>query len=678
MHPAERIRQLRLEIRMHDRAYYVNNRPEVSDDVYDKLMRELRTLEETYPKWVTKNSPTQRISPSFEAGFGEMKHLKPMLSIETHLSDEADAIQNFITKVTERVSKLARKKQEPISYYPELKFDGLAVNLRYENGALVQAGTRGDGMTGEDVTANVRTIRDIPLELIGMAPKLLEVRGEVLMYRSIFNQLNQELVEKNEQPFANPRNAAAGSLRQKDPAVTASRKLRFFAYGIGQYDFLPNQKLAVTQMGLLAQLKQMGFPVWNKLISDIPYFYAADLNYFYEIALRQFRNRLDFEIDGVVYKVNSLQLQEALGYKGREPRWVIAHKFPPEEANSVVNSITVQVGRFGTLTPVANIEPVYVGGVTISNVMLHNQDEIDRKDIRIGDRVIVRRAGDVIPEIVASLPEHRTKDSKPYKLADEHKACPVCGGKITKDPDEAAYYCSNIHGCPAQQARAILHYVQRRAVDIEGIGDALCAKLVQTGHGRLEAIYQLKEDEWVDAGAAPANVKKIREQLKLKKEPELKNFIFGLGIRHVGEETSKTLAKTFLTIENFVNTANAENLIKIPDIGEATTASIVAFLAGGGKKLIQKLLKYVQPKPFKILSTKLSGKSFCVTGGLKRFSRDKFVELIESHSGKVTSGITNETNCLIVGSEPGSKLKEAKRKNILVLDEDTFFERYAL
>lgn len=678
MHPAQLIRHLRNQIRLYDKAYYVNSRPEVSDHVYDTTMRELRELEEKYPQWLTSSSPTQRLTEARDGGFGQMKHLKPMLSIETHLSDEVDVQANFIKRTKERVSKLGKKKQpELIFYYPEFKFDGLAINLRYEDGLLVQAGTRGDGIVGEDITKNARVIRDIPLELIGIAPKVVEIRGEVLMFKSVFKALNDTLAANNEELMANPRNAASGSLRQKDPAVTSQRKLRFYAYGIGGAELLPNQRLAETQEELLKQLKSWGFPVWDKSISEIPYIYPADLKYFYEMTMRH-RDSLDFDIDGVVYKVNSLMLQESLGHHGREPYWVVAHKFPPEEAIAKVESIFVQVGRLGTLTPVASITPTYVGGVTVSKVMLHNQDEIDRKDIRVGDKVVVRRAGDVIPEIVKSLPEHRTRESKPYKLIEDNPTCPACNGVITKDVDEAAYYCSNTHSCPAQQSRVIQHYVQRRAMDIEGLGDVVSTKLVENGYGKLDELYRLTEQDWVTVGVAPANAPKIMSQLKLKNTPELKNFLFGLGIRHVGEETAKDLARVFGSIENFLKNATETSLIAIDGIGEETTKAIVSFLSTTGKNTLLSLLEYVKPKPYKLTSTKLQNKVICVTGSLDKYTRDELIAVIESHGGKVSSSITAQTNYLVVGREPGSKVKEARKKNILMLTEADFLERYGL
>lgn len=674
MHPKQRMLQLISEIRMHDRAYYVNQKPEVADHVYDELVVELKDLENKYPQWLDPHSPTQRITPALSSEFQPIKHMTPMLSIETHLFDEPDVAKTFYNKIAEKVAKLPKKHQDVVDYYPEVKYDGLALNLIYQNGKLVSAATRGDGEVGEDVSANAKVIKAIPMVLIGGCPSVIEVRGEVIMPKSSLAEINEKLASEGKKQLANPRNAASGSLRQKDPTITASRNLTFFAYSVGYVSGDPGFHMPTTQAALIKQLKLWGFRVWDYSYSDIPYFFPSDLSYFYTMVGRA-RQSLDFDIDGVVYKVNSLKLQRNLGSRGRNPNWVIAHKFPPEEAITAIREIVVQVGRLGTLTPVAVVDPTKVGGVTVTNINLHNQDEIERlTGINIGARVRIRRAGDVIPEITETVT--KSKDAPWHILEAVQHKCPVCGGKVGKiDEESVDYYCLNTHGCPAQQSRMLQHYVQKRAMDIEGVGSVICDKLVSVGKGAISDLYRLKVADLVEIGVAEANAKKIIGQIKQKTQPDLHRFIYALGIQHVGEETAKQLANEYGTFAAFLETDRAK-LLSLPDIGEKTGDSILNFISGAKSKMVKVICRYVSPKARTFLSSAFSQKTFCITGSLKRSTRDQLIEFIESHRGSVSDSVTNQTYCLIVGENPGTKLKEASKKKILILSENEFYERY--
>lgn len=667
------VRLLKKQLGIWDNAYYNLNTPLVSDDVYDAMLHKLRTLEELYPYTLEPDSPTQRVSGKRNEAFGKMVHLEPMLSIKTVLSDEIEPIEAFHRRVTQKLSEskdLPPWDEVKVTYYPELKFDGLAVNIRYENGVLTQAGTRGDGIVGEDITDNVKTIRGIPLRLLGQTPAVLEVRGEIFMRHSEFNRINEELIKQGLKPFTNPRNAAAGSVRQLDPSITAQRRLSFYAYGIGKSIGIT---LPTTQHGLLLYLKQMGFPAITEadwLSSDIK---PNQLYHAYMEILKK-RPGLDFDIDGVVYKVSDLKQQKVLGFTGREPNWAIAHKFPAEEKPSVVQSIRLQVGRLGTITPVAEITPVYVGGVTVSNITLHNQDEIDRKDIRIGDTVIVRRAGDVIPEIVSVILTLRPDDAKPYRIIDHLQNCPYCNTPIERVDGGADYYCPASDTCPAQLGRLIEHYCSRIGMNIEGLGEKIAQNLADSGCvKRLDHLYNLAlEDLKTYAGVGDVVGTKILSELLVNKtNPELDRFIYALGIRGVGRETAKQIAKHFKSIDSFLK-ATYEELLTLDDVGPKTAQSISTYLSGEGVAIVSHILQYVHPKSIEATSEVFKGLNFCITGSFGSVKREDIRKEIEENGGKVLNRISSSVNYLVAGESAGTKLSNAQRFKIPILNYEEY------
>lgn len=663
MNPKLKIQQLRNQIVLYDYSYYVNNQPEVDDAVYDQLFQELIQLEKEHPDLVDKNSPTQRLSVNRNKSFGSMRHLKPMLSIKTILSDAVNPIEAFMSSVHERLMVYKNiPPWEEIELYPELKYDGLAINLRYEHGELVQAGTRGDGITGEDVTSNVRTIRNIPLKLLKIAPPLLEVRGEIVMRHQDFNELNARLVQSGEKPLKNPRNAAAGSLRQLDPGITAQRKLHFIAYGIGASEGF---SIPQTQEALLHRLKEIGFPTkeipWYLNSSNIGNYYGC-----YDF-IQVNRSTLGFDIDGLVYKVNDLKLQELLGVTGREPNWAMAYKFPAEEMMTVVKDIVVQVGRLGTLTPVMVVEPVQVGGVTVTNVTLHNQDEIDRQDVRIGDRVIIRRAGDVIPELVSVLKDMREKDSKPFKITEKCPVCPSCGSEIERIEGNAAYRCTGGSECPAQFGRYIQHFASRLAMDIEGLGEVTAEELAHNlPIKQIDQLYTLTQDKLLKlTSLGPLEAEKLVKEIQLKVNPPLDRFIYALGIPLIGSSTAKSLAKHF-SIEELMN-AEVDKLLRISDIGAKTTNNIYHYFHGPSKEIVISLLNYITPKGVNKQTGILQDKVFVITGSFGEIKRDTIKQWIEEAGGKVSGSVSVKTNYLVVGESPGSKVKDAEKHQVPII-----------
>lgn len=661
--------QLKTRIAIYDHAYYVLNRPEVPDSEYDRLYHRVRELESLYPALVTADSPTQRIAPTRSDSFKAIAHRQPMLSIYTETDVSIDSIDRFQKRIIDQ-GKIV--PWDSLDYFGELKFDGLAINLTYEKGYLVSAATRGDGLVGEDVTPNIRTIKQIPLKLLKEAPALLEVRGEIIMTRKAFEQYNKDAVDAGNDPLMNPRNAAAGSVRQLDPSITASRHLSFFAYGIGAHQGF---KRPQTQKALLDKLVKLGFPVHFLTTLARGMDAPAILYRFYETVAKT-RHELGFDIDGVVYKLNDLDLQEKLGVSGREPRWAIAHKFPPEEATSVLMSIDIQVGRTGALTPVAKIQPVYVGGVIVSSVTLHNQNEIDRKDLRIGDVIVVRRAGDVVPEIVRNLPERRTADSRPYSLIEACPVCPVCQSSIAKAEDEAVYRCTGGITCRAQQKQAILHYVSRKAMNIDGIGDVLVDSLVDSGLVKdCGDLYSLSVESLVSGnhlGAKTAT--KVIAELEASKTPKLEKFIYALGIRNVGEGTSKQLAASYRSVEALTK-ADKATLEALPDIGPTTSTSIVEYFSQPqNQALVEKLhLAGIRPiAPEAALHQPLSGKHFVITGSFQDVKREDLKARIENLGGKVSGSVGKSTDYLIAGENAGTKLAEAKKLSTQVLTLEQF------
>jgi len=662
--PAERCAWLRAELERHSHAYYVVDAPTIPDAEYDKLFRELQHLEAQHPELLTPDSPTQRVGGKILEGFAPVRHAVPMLSIRTETDTEASGAFNFDTRVRNALGKT----EGEIEYACELKFDGLALNLRYEQGVLVQAATRGDGETGEDVTQNIRTIHCIPLHLKGCTAAVLEVRGEVYMSRKDFNRYNDTQRAQGLPTLVNPRNGAAGSIRQLDPALAAKRPLSFFAYGLGE---VQGWHLPATHSGILDALQKFGLPVCDERAVVHG---AAELAEFHRKVAAK-RDSLPFDIDGVVYKVNRLNLQDELGFVSREPRWAVAHKYPAEEQLTVVRDIEIQVGRTGKLTPVAKLEPVFVGGTTVSNATLHNEDEIRRKDVHIGDTVIVRRAGDVIPEVVGVLVERRPAGAKPFVMP---STCPVCASRVVREEGEADARCSGGLFCPAQRKQAILHFAGRRAMDIEGLGDKLVEQLVDES-----LIHSLPDLYKLDVATLSAlermaekSAQNIVAALEKSKLTTLHRFLFSLGIRHVGESTAKELARHFGKLDVIMQ-ADVERLLTVSDVGPVVAQSIVDFFAEPHNiEVVQKLREQgVQWQEHDVVSTAslpLSGKTFVLTGTLASLGRDEAKSRLEALGAKVAGSVSKKTDYVVAGTEAGSKLDKARELNVPVLDEQQF------
>lgn len=658
----DHVASLRKCIEEWDHAYYVRNEPVVSDAVYDSTYRELQTLERGYPDLITPDSPTQRVSGKASGGFKKSKLKVPMLSLYTETDHTDNGAEAFFLRVKEQLGKEA----EGIEYVGELKFDGLAVNLRYEDGLLVSATTRGDGETGEDVTANARAIKVIPLRLkTNNPPKVLEVRGEVLMMTKDFNELNHWCVVNGKKEYANARNAAAGALRQLDPKVTADRKLTFFAYGLGEsVEF----RMPETYSGLMLLLKDYGFPVCSAFASFFDWKGAAD--YHHEIEAS--RDDLGFGIDGVVYKVNSMELQQRLGYISREPRWAVAHKFEPEEVTTKVLDITVQVGRTGKLTPVARLQPVHVGGVMVSNVTLSNGSEIRRKDIRIGDTVIVRRAGDVIPEIVGPVKELRSQDAVEFHVPDR---CPVCNSLVIVDPNATDVRCSGGLLCKAQTTANVLHFASRKAMDIDGLGEAIINELVETGGitGPDDLFYLTKEQLTACPSVGGKIAERILRSLEKCKQTTLPRLLYALGIRNASDGTAKNLTRHFKTLDAVMN-ASIDDLLKVPDVGPVVATSIFKFFNNPNNqtrvsRLLEAGVTCVSLDEGAKKQT-FAGMTFVITGTLTKLTRDALTVLLEARGAHVSGNVSKNTTYLVAGENAGSKLAKAKDLGIKILSED--------
>lgn len=658
---------LRKQIAEYDYWYYVKDLPRVPDAEYDKLFRELQALEIQHPELLMPDSPTQRVGGKPLDMFRPVRHAIPMLSIrtETDISDQG-AIA-FDARVRR---ELGLSENDPqIEYVCELKFDGLAINLRYEQGELKQAATRGDGETGEDVTLNVRTIRQIPLSLEGMCPSILEVRGEVYMARPDFERYNMRQRELGLPTLVNPRNGAAGSIRQLDPALAARRPLKFFAYGLGEK--VEGWDWRATHIKALEQLEAWGFPV-NRECRVVQG--AQGLVEFHR-RIEAMRDSLPFDIDGVVYKVNDLKLQAELGFVSREPRWAVAHKFPAEEQLTIVRDIEVQVGRTGKLTPVAKLEPVFVGGTTVSNATLHNEGEIRRKDVHIGDTVIVRRAGDVIPEVVGVLAERRPAGAKAFVMP---TTCPVCGSHVVREEGEADARCTGGLFCAAQRKQAILHFAGRRAMDIEGLGDKLVDQLVDENiiHS-LSDLYDKKVLNPQTLAAlermAEKSAQNIVGALEKSKRTTLNRFLFALGIRHVGETTAKDLARHFGKLDVIMQ-ASAQQLLTVHDVGPVVAQSIVAFFGEvHNREVVQQLrtlgVHWEEHEGASNVTLPLSGKTFVLTGTLVTMSRDEAKSRLEALGAKVAGSVSKKTDCVVAGEEAGSKLIRAQELNVPIWNE---------
>lgn len=654
------LKKLRAKVALYDNAYYNLDRPLVSDAEYDIMFRRIAELEDIHPDLITPDSPTQRVSGAVSSLFEPVKHAKPMFSIRTETSPTVEKLVEWAQSCDTGVAPFKNM------ITAELKFDGLALNLTYIKGVLTRAATRGDHEIGEDVTANAKAMKSIPLRLIGKAPAYLEVRGEVLMPFKAFNRLNDKLKETGQKPFSNPRNAASGSLRQKDPKETAKRGLIFMAYGIGHYE---GYKRPSTQTSLLTDLQHMGFSICDSFNSLTA---SPTMAFGYLNRVSEARDDLPFCIDGVVFKINSLSQQDRLGYTGREPRWAVAYKFPAEEQRSVVTSIDVQVGRTGAITPVAKIQPVQVGGVVVSSATLHNQNEIDEKDIRVGDAVIVRRAGDVIPEIVKVILEERPEDSKPFVLIENHPTCPSCGSPVAKEEDEAVYRCTGGIACPAQQMEAILHFVSRKAMNIKGLGESTVEYLFNKGLIATEVdLYRLSPD-MVGLDYSKKLMEKIVAELNEKKHPRLEKLIYAIGIRGVGEGTSKRLAKVYSSLEELAE-AKYEDLSTMDDVGPITAERIVSYFQQPANIELVKQLRELDVTPINDqyqVGDALEGLSFVITGTFKDVSRESLTTTITDEGGKVTNNVGKSTNFLIAGESPGSKLQEALKRNVPVIGID--------
>ena len=668
---AERAAALRAEIERHNRAYYVLDQPTIPDAEYDTLFRELQTLESAHPELLTADSPTQRIGGAPLPEFGKLTHRVPMLSLNNAFSEEE------VAAFDRRCRESLGAAEDSIDYAVEPKFDGLAVTLIYDRGLFVQGATRGDGTTGEDVTQNLRTVRNIPLHLTGVQiPARLEVRGEVLIPRRDFERLNAQQRELGGREFVNPRNAAAGSLRQLDPKITAARPLRFFAYGVAEITHP-----AASHSELMDQLSAWGLPVAGE--RDVVRGLTGLLGYYARIGAA--RERLPYDIDGVVYKVNRLAEQEQLGFVARAPRFAIAHKFPAQEATTRVLAIEVQVGRTGALTPVARLAPVFVGGVTLTNATLHNQDEIARKDVRIGDTVIVRRAGDVIPEVVAVVPELRPQDAQPYDLlAAIGRVCPACGSRVERPEDEIILRCTGGLYCPAQRKRSLAHFASRLALDIEGLGEKLVGQLVDAGIVRTPAdLYRL--DPATLAGLERMGEKSagnLLAAIEKSKQTTLSRFIYALGIRNVGEATAKDLARHFGRLEPLL-AADEAQLMRVPEVGPVVAASIRNFCAEAHNlDVIEQLLAagvhWPDAQPAAVVDSaplgKLAGKSFVLTGTLPSLTREAAKEMIEALGGRVAGSVSKKTDFVVAGADAGSKLERARQLGVAVIDEAQLLE----
>ena len=658
--------RLRAVLQHHAHRYYVLDAPEIPDAEYDRLFQALQAIEAAHPELRTADSPTQRVLGKVLDGFTPVRHVVPMLSIRTETDTGPSGAIAFDGRVRRELE--LGPDAPPVRYAAELKFDGLAISLRYEHGVLVQAATRGDGETGEDVTQNIRTIGQIPLRLHGEAPPVLEVRGEVYMRRDDFERLNDRQRELGEKTFVNPRNAAAGAVRQLDPAIAARRPLSFFAYGLGD---IAGWAVPDTHSGVLDALQALGLPVCvDRTVAD-----GADGLVAFHQAIAARRDQLPFDIDGVVYKVDSRALQERLGFVTREPRWAVAHKYPAQEQLTLIEGIDVQVGRTGKLTPVARLKPVFVGGVTVTNATLHNLFELRRKGARVGDTVIVRRAGDVIPEVVGVVGGPRATYVPNFRMP---RHCPVCGSDVVRERGEVDHRCTGGLYCAAQRKQALLHFAQRRAMDIEGLGDKLVEQLVDEGIVRtLPELYKLGLLKLAALDRmAEKSAQNLIDALTRSKQTTLPRFLFGLGIRHVGEATAKDLARHFGQMDGIMD-ASVEALMQVKDVGPVVAHSIHTFFEQPhNREVVEQLraagVSWPEHEPAAQLdpaSLPLHGQTLVLTGTLPSLSRDEAKALIEAAGGKVAGSVSKKTHYVVAGEEAGSKLEKAQALGVPVLDE---------
>jgi DNA ligase (NAD+) len=660
---AARAAQLRDLLDRYNHRYHALDDPEVPDAEYDKLMVELRALEGEFPQLLLANSPTQRVGAAPVAAFGAVKHRIAMLSLDNAFSD--DEVRDFDRRIRERLGS-----SDPVRYSAEPKLDGLAISARYEDGSFVQGATRGDGETGEDITQNLRTIKALPLKLRGAKiPRVLEVRGEVFMPFAGFRRFNEEAVARGEKPLINPRNAAAGSLRQLDPRMTAARPLDVFIYGVG---VIEGGDLPGYHSEILQALRKLGFKICPQ--SEVVESIDGCLEYYREMAAG--RSGLPYQIDGVVYKVDDVGLQRKLGFVSRAPRWAVAHKFPAEEALTVVRGIEFQVGRTGALTPVARLEPVFVGGVTVSNATLHNMDELTRKDVRVGDTVVIRRAGDVIPEVARVLPERRAAGAQLVALP---SVCPVCGNPVVREVDQAVARCSGGRLCAAQRKGEIQHFASRRAMDIQGLGDKLVEQLVDGGWVRTPAdLFSLQAGQLAALERMGAkSAEKLQSAIEAAKHTTLPRFLYALGIRDVGEATALALAQYFPEIADLRRAAD-EEIQRVPDVGPVVAKQVAAYFgdaenAAAVDRLLASGVTWPRPAPIAD-DAALRDRTFVLTGTLASLTREEAGEAILRLGGKVSGSVSKKTDYVVAGAEAGSKLKKAEQLGIAILDEAAFLK----
>ncbi|WP_129779194.1 NAD-dependent DNA ligase LigA [Peristeroidobacter soli] len=663
---AARAVDLRRQLEQHNYRYYVLDDPEVSDAEYDRLLNELQQIEADNPDLITADSPTQRVGATPVSELQEAVHTTPMLSLDNAFTDE-DLI-NFDRRVRERL-----ETDKVIEYVAEPKLDGLAMSFRYENGKLVRAATRGDGMKGEDVTHNVRTIKAVPTQLRGKAPDVIDVRGEVFMTLAGFKAMNQRALEKGEKVFVNPRNAAAGTMRQLDPRLAASRPLDVFFYAVGEHG---NWKLPATHFEVLEQLRE-----WNLKVSPLAKVVQGAegcLEYYKDIGEK--RSSLKYEIDGVVYKVNRFAQQRELGFVSRAPRWAIAHKFPAHEENTIVRDVEFQVGRTGALTPVARLEPIFVGGVTVSNATLHNMDEVERKDVRIGDTVVIRRAGDVIPEVVKVVLDRRPDNAKKVVLP---KKCPICGSAVEREEGEAVARCTGSLSCAAQLKGALLHFAGRRAMDVDGLGEKIVDQLIEGESPLVKSpadLYQLTVEQFADLERlGEKSAKNLVDALEKSKKTTLSRFLYALGIRDVGESTATALANHFGSIEA-LQEANEAAIQEVPDVGPVVAAHVYTFFQQPHNREVVEALRErgvhwpAQKARAAPAEGPLTGKTFVLTGTLDSMSRDDAGDRIVALGGKVTGSVSKKTSYVVAGAEAGSKLTKAQELGVEILDEAAFLK----
>ena len=662
--PAARADDLRRQLEQHNYRYYVLDDPEVSDAEYDRLLSELKQIEAENPDLITPDSPTQRVGATPVSELQEAVHTTPMLSLDNAFADE-DLI-NFDRRVRERL-----ETDKVIEYVAEPKLDGLAMSFRYENGKLVRAATRGDGMKGEDVTHNVRTIKAVPTQLRGRAPDVIDVRGEIFMTLAGFKAMNQRALEKGEKVFVNPRNAAAGTMRQLDPRLAASRPLDVFFYAVGEHG---NWKLPATHFEVLEQLRE-----WNLKVSPLVKLVQGVegcLEYYRDIGEK--RDSLKYEIDGVVYKVNRFAQQRELGFVSRAPRWSIAHKFPAHEENTIVRDVEFQVGRTGALTPVARLEPVFVGGVTVSNATLHNMDEVQRKDVHIGDTVVIRRAGDVIPEVVKVVLERRPKDARPVVMPEK---CPICGSAVEREEGEAVARCTGSLSCAAQLKGALLHFAGRRAMDIDGLGEKIVDQLIEGEAPLVKSpadLYKLTVEQFANLERlGEKSAKNLVKALEKSKKTTLARFLYAVGIRDVGESTATALANHFGSIETLQD-ANEGAIQEVPDVGPIVAAHVYTFFQQPHNAEVIQALRdlgvHWPAQKARAAPTEgpLTGKTFVLTGTLESMSRDDAGDRITALGGKVTGSVSKKTSYVVAGAEAGSKLTKAQELGVEILDEAAF------